>query len=453
MSHRSTARAILSGVAAFRNVTVQQMRLICNKKCINCKVTRPLSLAANAQQQYQVKERKERKELPVPSVPISSAQVSRDSVTVKFGDGRESPMPYVWLRDNCRCPDCYSSEALGRKCLLSDLDVEIQAMDIQSNDESLNIEWSDGHRSEYPAEWLHARAFTPEARALRRNVYALPKEPWGSNHKLREFDYESMRKDDKVLLEWLLTMETQGSAMLKNVPDKDVAGPEMIEHIAFVKQCHYGPHSPVINRPNTNNVAFTNAKLGMHNDLPQYEHMAGIIFIHCVKQHVGTGGESVIADGIFGAELLRKEHPEAFEILTSTDSYFWDKGHANYSWEMEEFYKISKFPVITLNSSKEVIRVAVNNAIRDSYLDLPSSKVKKFYESLKVFNDILYSNSSTFKMDSGDLMTLDNVRCLHGREGYEAFSDRHIESSYLDWDEARCRRRRIQEKLGLLRTV
>lgn len=45
-------------------------------------------------------------------------------------------------------------------------------------------------------------------------------------------------------------------------------------------------------------------------------------------------------------------------------------------------------------------------------------------------------------------MTLDNVRCLHGREGYEAFSERHIESSYLDWDEARCRRRRLQEKLG-----
>ncbi|XP_066966213.1 gamma-butyrobetaine dioxygenase-like [Macrobrachium rosenbergii] len=176
-----------------------------------------------------------------------------------------------------------------------------------------------------------------------------------------------------------------------------------------------------------------------------------IIFIHCVKQHIGTGGESVIADGLFGAELLRKEHPEAFEILTTTDSYFWDKGHANFSWETDEFYKISKFPTITLNSNKEVIRVAVNNAIRDSYLDLPSNKVKKFYEAMKLFNDILYATSSAFKMDSGDLMTLDNVRCLHGREEYEAFSDRHIESSYLDWDEARCRRRKIQEKLGLLR--
>lgn len=48
-------------------------------------------------------------------------------------------------------------------------------------------------------------------------------------------------------------------------------------------------------------------------------------------------------------------------------------------------------------------------------------------------------------------MTLDNVRCLHGREGYEANSERHIESSYLDWDEARCRRRRLQEQFGCFR--
>ncbi|XP_066969074.1 gamma-butyrobetaine dioxygenase-like [Macrobrachium rosenbergii] len=450
MAFRATTRVLLSGVATFRNAATQQVRRICTKNCINFKATRSLSLASKAWQQHQVKEASV---LPVPGVPISSTQVSKDSVIVKFDDGSESPMPYVWLRDNCRCPDCYSNEALGRKYLLTDLDVDVQALDIQSNDEVMSIKWSDGHVSEYPAEWLHARSFTPTARTLRRKVYALPREPWGSNHKLREFDYEAMKRDDKVLLEWLLTMETRGSAMLKNVPDSDVAGPEMIEHIAFVKQSHYGPHSPVINRPNTNNVAFTNAKLGMHNDLPQYEQMPGIIFIHCVKQHIGTGGESVIADGLFGAELLRKEHPEAFEILTTTDSYFWDKGHANFSWEMDEFYKISKFPIITLNSNKEVIRVAVNNAIRDSYLDMPPNKVKKFYEAMKLFNDILYANSSTFKMDSGDLMTLDNVRCLHGREGYEAFSDRHIESSYLDWDEARCRRRKLQEKLGLLRTV
>ena len=47
------------------------------------------------------------------------------------------------------------------------------------------------------------------------------------------------------------------------------------------------------------------------------------------------------------------------------------------------------------------IQVSVNNAVRDSYLDLPAHKVKSFYEAMKIFNDILYSNLITFKMEAG----------------------------------------------------
>lgn len=49
-----------------------------------------------------------------------------------------------------------------------------------------------------------------------------------------------MMKDDKVLLDWLITMEKKGSAMVKNAPDRDIAGPELIEHVAYVKPSHYG---------------------------------------------------------------------------------------------------------------------------------------------------------------------------------------------------------------------
>ncbi|XP_071530346.1 gamma-butyrobetaine dioxygenase-like [Panulirus ornatus] len=442
MSSQRYSRALLLGANALRSVARQQVRQKCSA-CSSCSSSRRLSLAAAARQQAATKEAP-----PKPKTVVSST-LENDFLTVKFGDGSFSEMPFMWLRDNCQCPSCFSSGALGRTFLMENLNIDVQATSVKEIESGILVKWSDGHTSEYTGKWLYDRAFTPSARAQHRNRYALRREPWGADHQLKEFDYYTMIKDDKVLLDWLLTMERKGSAMIKNTPDRDIAGPEIIEHIAYVKQSHYGPHSPVINRPNTNNVAFSNAKLGMHNDLPQYEQMPGIIFIQCVKQHQGTGGESVISDGLFAAESLRRNHPDAFKILTTTDAYFWDKGHANYSWEMDEFYKISKMPILTLNSDNEVIRVAVNNAIRDSHLDLPSHKVKSFYVAMKLLNDILYDNSVRFKMDAGDMMTLDNVRCLHGREGYEAFSERHVESSYLDWDEARCRRRRLQEKLGV----
>ncbi|KAG0716176.1 Gamma-butyrobetaine dioxygenase [Chionoecetes opilio] len=384
--------------------------------------------------------------------PLSSGVVSsslqNEFMDVKFGDGTSGQLPFVWLRDNCQCPECFSVEAQGRKLLYHDLDIEVQPTKVQEHIDGLTVDWSDGHKSEFSTKWLQNRAFTPTARAMHRERYALRKEPWGAEHRMKDFDYNTMMSDDRELLDWLLTMERKGSAMLRNVPKRDVAGPEIIAHIAYVKMSHYGPHSPVINRPNTNNVAFTNAKLGMHNDLPQYEHMPGIIFIHCVEQHPGPGGESISSDGLFAAEELRRNYPEDFKILSTTDMYFWDKGHANYSWEMPEFFKISKFPVIRVNANNEVLQIAVNNSTRDSHMDLSPAEVKKHYRAYKRFNDILYANALSFKMEQGDMMTLDNVRCLHGREGYEAHSDRHIESSYLDWDEARCRRRRLQEKFG-----
>lgn len=55
-----------------------------------------------------------------------------------------------------------------------------------------------------------------------------------------------------------------------------------------------------------------------------------------------------------------------------------------------------------LDSNNDVCCVSLNNAVRDSFLDLPAHKVKGFYSAMKLFNDILYDNSLVFKMDTGE---------------------------------------------------
>ncbi|XP_063867001.1 gamma-butyrobetaine dioxygenase-like isoform X1 [Scylla paramamosain] len=366
MSSQRCFRAALATGGVLRSACRPALLTASMRPVICTTQKRGVSLAAAAYQQAAARQHE------APACSVASAVAKDDILTVKFGNGTEGQLPFVWLRDNCQCPQCFSVEALGRKLLMDDLDIDVHPTKVQQeSDSGLTVEWSDGHMGEYPAQWLKERAFTPTARALHKMRYAVRKEAWGAEHTMKEYDYRTLMADDRELLDWLLTMERKGSAMVRNTPQKDIAGPELIEHIAYVKQSHYGPHSPVINRPNTNNVAFTNAKLGMHNDLPQYEHMPGIIFIQCVAQHPGAGGESIVTDGLFAAEELRRNHPEDFKILSSTDMYFWDKGHANYSWEMPEFYKIAKFPVIRINGDNEVVQIAVNNAIRDSHMDLP----------------------------------------------------------------------------------
>lgn len=65
-----------------------------------------------------------------------------------------------------------------------------------------------------------------------------------------------------------------------------------------------------------------------------------------MKQHPNTGGESIISDGQFALEYIKKHHPKALEILSKTNLYFWDKGTGNHPMEKENFYKINKSPVI-----------------------------------------------------------------------------------------------------------
>ena len=47
----------------------------------------------------------------------------------------------------------------------------------------------------------------------------------------------------------------------------------------------------------------------------------------------------------------------------------------------------------------------------------------------------------------GDMVTVDNTRLMHGRtELSGAFSGRHLQCGYMDWDEIECRIRVLREE-------
>ena len=53
------------------------------------------------------------------------------------------------------------------------------------------------------------------------------------------------------------------------------------------------------------------------------------------------------------------------------------------------------------------------------------------------------------------MMTFNNFRILHSRSSYNiaAHGDRIMETGYIDWDEARSRRRVLMEDLGLVESA
>ena len=75
--------------------------------------------------------RTEHTSFPVSASGVLSSAPRKDILEVKFGDGTEGRLPFVWLRDNCQCPQCFSVEAQGRKLLMDDLDIEVYSNKVQ----------------------------------------------------------------------------------------------------------------------------------------------------------------------------------------------------------------------------------------------------------------------------------------------------------------------------------
>ena len=86
----------------------------------------------------------------------------------------------------------------------------------------------------------------------------------------------------------------------------------------------YGQDFDVRQERNPINIAYTNAGLDAHMDLPYYESPPGIQMLHCLEndQSVLVGGESLLMDVHHCAEVFRTEDPKAFRVLCEVPATF-----------------------------------------------------------------------------------------------------------------------------------
>lgn len=80
----------------------------------------------------------------------------------------------------------------------------------------------------------------------------------------------------------------------------------------------------------------------------------------------------------------------------------------------------------------------INHSIpqRDSHFSVPLDEVIPWYEAYRRFVSLAHKDAYAFKTDPGDVLTFNNLRLLHGREGYDDSEDnvRFIVGAYIDWD-------------------
>ncbi|KAF7655725.1 hypothetical protein LDENG_00051670 [Lucifuga dentata] len=366
---------------------------------------------------------------------------------VEWEDGGQSLYPFTWLRDNCQCPMCTLHSAQARKLLLCDVDIHTGVDVVQvTSDNKVSIVWPDQHTSVFDPEWLKKRCFSPAARqAVQEELSINERYYWDSKLHIPTADFQEVLHDDKAALAWLLALRRFGIVNLKGAPAEQGQVARLGERIGFLKLTFYGHTWQVQDKPMANNVAYTSGKLSLHTDYPAMHYTPGVQVIHCITQ-AAEGGESEMVDGFHTAKQLREEDPEAFQILTSVYVDFIDTG-TDYC----DFMLQTKKRLISVDDEGQITRISLNNATRDSVLDLPLNQVQPFYRALRAYMDIMNrpENLVTFRMDPGDMVVLDNWRILHGRRSYISNPKRlrHLEGAYLDWDTVMSRLRILRKSV------
>ena len=219
---------------------------------------------------------------------IQRIETKDTGLAVAWKAGGESRFPFLWLRDNCRCPRCRDPRNGQRLFDALDLPAEPTPAAASLEGEDVAISWAgEGHESRYAAGWLAAHDLSPAGRGKRRPELRL----WGAEiaNDLPRADWPAVLADPAVELRLLRDLERYGFALLHQVPVEKGQVAAVGDRLGHVRVTNYGRLFDVVSLPNPNNLAFTAVGLGVHTDNPYRDPTPGLQLLHCLESDAPGG--------------------------------------------------------------------------------------------------------------------------------------------------------------------
>tara|TARA_B100001123_G_C15246573_1_gene1001161 strand:- start:400 stop:1530 length:1131 start_codon:yes stop_codon:yes gene_type:complete len=362
------------------------------------------------------------------SLKISKVSKNGSALDIEWSDGKKSNFNFMWLRDNC--PSDMDEDTRERTFNILDVSVNIYPLEYKIKlDGKLEIKWSEGnHTSHYDPSWLRKNCYTLKKKYI--SPYQLWDNKLNSNLESISIDYNKVMKNDEGLINWLNLLNEKGISIIKNAPTEKNSGFKILNRISHIRQTFFDTPFEVISIPKPNNLAYTSKALVNHMDLPYYEMPPGYQFLHCLVNKA-TGGISRAVDGFCVADYLKRNDPEIFNTLTNVPVVFVNR---DYTQDKKRIYHS---PEITLNKDGDYndIRFSVPTM---GIMDCSPKEMEKFYKAHHKFGKLLHDKRFLleFKLQEGDIFCFNNRRVLHGRTEYDSNSGhRHLQGYYLDRDE------------------
>ncbi|WP_432843405.1 TauD/TfdA family dioxygenase [Dactylosporangium sp. CA-092794] len=330
----------------------------------------------------------------------------------------ELRFPAGWLRDNCPCPACRDPHSGQKLHTVGELAGDLTVTGVSENAETVEIRYSDGHRSAFDPAWL-ARHETADRIGDGRTETG--KDLWDQIEP-PEADWARYRADPVPILR---SVWRTGFALLRGTPVAPGTVLQIARSFGYVRTTNYGDLFDVRTEERAVNLAFTARAIAPHTDNPYRDPVPTVQLLHCLRD-AADGGESGLVDGFRAAALLREREPGHFATLAGTP--------ATFAWGRLRAHR----PMIGVDELGRIREIRYNNRSLQAPAG-PAERLAAFYAAYRAFDAVLNRPGAmvTFKLAPGDCVIFDNTRVLHARTAFSdsaAAGDRHLQGCYADLD-------------------
>ncbi|EGN99064.1 hypothetical protein SERLA73DRAFT_122900 [Serpula lacrymans var. lacrymans S7.3] len=379
-------------------------------------------------------------------LPITSADDRK--VSVCWSPQKWSRFHNIWLRDHCRCPQCFHSVTKQRLVNTFEIPPDIKPVHVHSTAEGLEVIWptaaTELHSSLYPWSWLRSNSYDPPIHPISQSS---DKILWGSkiDKSPPTIAYEeAMGEDDRGLYKWLSLIDSFGFCFVTGVPPTPEATEGLSERIGFIRETQYGKFWEFTSDLAKGDTAYTTMALGAHTDNTYFTDPCGLQLFHLLSHTEGSGGATLLVDGFYVASIMKELHPELHSLLSSVPI----PAHA--AGEPTALYRpnpSSGYPVLGHDAlTKELMQVRWNNDDRSVMSHLDPSSVEDWYKAIRTWHKLLTSHDSEYwiQLTPGTVLAVDNHRVLHGRSAFDG--KRRVCGAYIGVDEYRSKFSVLREK-------
>jgi trimethyllysine dioxygenase len=363
---------------------------------------------------------------------LLSATLRGRDVQLAFGDGRDMTLSLFWLRDHDTHEQALHPETQQR--LIDTLqipeDIAAQWVAVADAGGTLQVCWQpDGRVSRYQSQFLAGLRADPDTMPAARSLW----DAASIATQVPEVDYAGLMAQDAVLLAFLEQVYRFGFCMVEGVPATPEATRAVAERVAYIRMTIFGGYYDFTADLQHKDTAYTSMAIGPHTDGTYSLDAPGYQLFHCLAADC-SGGENLLIDGFMIGQIMRREHPRDYALLSTVEIPGQYLDHAR------GIHLMARRALFRHDSGGELRQVSYNNHDRAPFVLAPEQQ-HDFYRALAVFARLCADASLQYRrrLLPGSVVLFDNWRLLHAREAYVGY--RRLAGAYLNREDVDSRLR------------